>query len=452
MTTAGTAAADSPSAVAESNVASSVATTCSAPLSDPCVAQNDSALERFRAALRSGEQEHWQRLQELQESRASSRPRRGQAWQQRRRDLQCRIRRAAVHFYCQVRSRGGSLVEAAEALGVTPRTLRDWAGKLRLGRLTAVPLGRPRTCADAAQRNRVIDFLHDQGPGVGIPTLQEQFPELARADLVEMQQRFRRLLRCWTRRRQYVLRWPHVGAVWSMDFAEPSLPGVAWSLPPIDGRYPYLLAVRDLASGYQLCWLAVSAATADVTIAVLRRLFACNGAPLVLKCDNGPPFRADETKTFLAAAGVVALFSPPHCPRYNGSIEAAVGSLKSRTLEQAAWQGRPTCWTSAAAEAARLQANTSAALVRGPTAAETWAQRSAISPTERRRFQLTVERRRDEVYTERAIDLSEQPDHWKDSAIDRKAIQRALVEHGYLLFRRRRIPLEISEEKVANIW
>ena len=378
--------------------------------------------------------------------------RRGRAWQQRRRELERSIRRDAVHFYGQVRSRGGSLVEAAQALGVASRTLRDWVGKLRLGRLTAAPLGRPRTCADAAQRNRVIDFLGERGPGVGVPTLQEQFPELARADLLEIQQRFRRLLRRWTRRRQYVLHWPHAGPVWSMDFAEPSLLGAAWSLPPIDGCYPYLLAVRDLASGYQLCWLPVPAATADVTIAVLRGLFACHGAPLVLKCDNGPPFRADATKNFLATSGVLALFSPPHCPRYNGSIEAAIRSLKSRTLEQASWQGRLTRWTSFDAESARRQANTNAPLVRGPTPAETWARRSAIGLTERRRFQLTVERRRAEVYTERAIDLSEQPDHWKDSAIDRKAIQRALVEHGYLLFRRRRIPLEISEGKVANIW
>lgn len=331
------------------------------------------------------------------------------------------------------------------------RTLRDWVGKLRLGKLTAAPLGRPRACADAAQRNRVIDFLGERGPGVGVPTLQEQFPELARADLLEIQQRFRRLLRRWTRRRQYVLQWPQAGPVWSMDFAEPSLLGAAWSLPPIDGRYPYLLAVRDLASGYQLCWLPVSAATADVTIAVLRWLFACNGAPLVLKCDNGPPFRADATKNFLAAAGVLALFSPPHCPRYNGSIEAAIRSLKSRTLLQAAWQGRPTRWTSADADAARRQANTSAPKVGGSTPEETWARRSAIGLTERQRFQLTVERRREELRTERRPDLSEPTDHWRDSTIARKAIQRALVEHGYLLFRRRRIPLEISEGKVANI-
>ena len=33
--------------------------------------------------------------------------------------------------------------------------------------------------------------------------------------------------------------------------------------------------------------------------------------PLVLKMDNGSPFRSDDTETFLDQAGVFGLFSPP---------------------------------------------------------------------------------------------------------------------------------------------
>jgi hypothetical protein len=50
--------------------------------------------------------------------------------------------------------------------------------------------------------------------------------------------------------------------------------GGAAALPAIDGRFPYLLAVRDLASGY-----------------VLAQLFAQYGPPLLLKLDNGSAFR-----------------------------------------------------------------------------------------------------------------------------------------------------------------
>jgi hypothetical protein len=41
------------------------------------------------------------------------------------------------------------------------------------------------------------------------------------------------------------------GRVWAADFTEPSWYGTAQSLPPIAGLYPYVLAVRDLASGCQ---------------------------------------------------------------------------------------------------------------------------------------------------------------------------------------------------------
>jgi hypothetical protein len=34
--------------------------------------------------------------------------------------------------------------------------------------------------------------------------------------------------------------------------------------------------------------------------------------------------------------------------------------------------------------------------------------------------------------------------HWRHSAIDRVAVRRALVEHGYLLVLMRRIPLRVS--------
>jgi transposase InsO family protein len=429
----------------ESNVTANAATTSVKPDGEGAV-DSGSALQRFRAELWPGEQEHRQRLEELyrlQAERPSGGRRRGRAWQQARRDLERRMRHEAVQFYRQMQARGGSLTEAAQALAVQPRTLRHWAAKVRWGKLAAKPLGRPLAHAQPAQRNRVIAYLAREGPGVGLATLQREFSQLCRADLADVQQRFRRLLRRRTRRLHYVLHWQKPARVWAIDFAEPSLAGAAWSLPPIDGRHPYLAAVRDLASGYQLGWLPVSAASAAVTVAVLGRLFTNYGAPLLLKCDNGLCFRAESVKQFLESTGVPALFSPPHCPRYNGAIEAAIGSLKSRTQEQAAWQGRPLHWSSSDVEAARRQANARVPLLRGPTPAETWALRTAISPAERLQFQVTVERHRYQVRTQEHLHMKDL-NHWEDSAVDRKAIQRALVEHGYLLFRRRRIPLEIT--------
>ena len=64
-------------------------------------------------------------------------------------------------------------------------------------------------------------------------------------------------------------------------------------------------------------------------------------------------------------------------------------------------------------------------------------------------FALTVARRRFQVRAELGIAQEEPLDHWRSSAVDRLAIERALVEHGHLLFTRRRIPLPIRTAKAA---
>jgi hypothetical protein len=64
---------------------------------------------------------------------------------------------------------------------------------------------------------------------------------------------------------------------------------------------------------------------------------------------------------------------------------------------------------------------------------------------------LIVKRRRFEVREQHAIAFDADLDHWQESALDRRALTRALVEHGDLMFTRRLIPLTISHHKMANI-
>jgi hypothetical protein len=64
-----------------------------------------------------------------------------------------------------------------------------------------------------------------------------------------LRDRFRHLWQLDPRELSSVLHWQHPGTVWAMDHAEPHR--------PIDGRWPRILAVRDLASGYQVAWLPV---------------------------------------------------------------------------------------------------------------------------------------------------------------------------------------------------
>jgi transposase InsO family protein len=358
------------------------------------------------------------------------------------------IRRDAVDFYRRLKMQGGTLEEAAKLLSMPARTLRQWDYDCRPEPLHILPLGRPMARSEPPLRAAVLDLLKDQGAGVGVPKLRQAFPGMARAELADLVRGYRHELCAGKHDSARVLHWQVPGRVWALDFAAPS--DAIGVLPALDGRYPYLLAVRDLASGYQLAWLPVPDATAATTQRALARLFAQHGTPLVLKADNGPAFRADETKRFLEQAGVFLLYSPPHWPGYNGAIEASIGSLKKRTARQAAQHGHVGLWTTGDVEAARLQANTShPRRLHGVTPAQAWTQRTPPSDVERVRFELTVERQRFVARSERSIEQDDQLDHWQQGKLDRKAIERALVEHDYLLFRGRRLPLTIKAGKVT---
>lgn len=419
-----------------------------------CAAEAVPEQQRWRADGQRREAEHLDRLQELirvEAAREAKPRRRGPAGQQAKRRLEQEIRGDAVACYRRLQVRGDSLAEAAQLLGLEPRTLRQWDYDCRPESITVVPLGRPTQWSTTERRNAVFDFLNREGAGVGVPTLQQAFPDLARAELTDLVQRYRRVL--YVRRRDNMRRlcWRVPGRVWAMDFAEPSELGATWSLPPIDDEFPYLLAVRDLASGYQLAWLPMRQATSQATRAVLRMLFEQHGAPLVLKADNGPPFRADETKSLLQEADVRFLFSPPYWPAYNGAIEAAIASLKRRTEQQAAQQGRAGRWAWVHVEAARAQANAAQPRrLHGLTPAEVWAGRTRVTDLERVRFGLAVERESYLACNQMNLAQERHLDHWQSSAVERKAIERALVEHDYLLFRRRRLPLSVKIEEVTS--
>jgi transposase InsO family protein len=422
-------------------------------LTRPATPAISTLIECFAAAYRHNEAKHLDRLRELVDAEiqtATPPRRRGPAWQQAKRRLEQQIRRQTVLCSNELRAQGHTRDAIAELLNLTPRTLRHWEHTYAADQLAVVPLGRPSARSSVSKRQDILQFLDAQGLGVGVPTLHQQFPDLTRAELSSLLQRYRRVGAARGHQSVRVLDWRVAGRVWAIDFAEPTLPGRPGVLPPIDGCYPYLLAVRDLASGYQLCWLPVQAATAETTCAVLTQLFAVHGAPLVIKADNGPPFRAEHTKRFLENAGVQFLFSPPYWPGYNGALEAAIGSLKTRTARQAVGQAHAGLWTGADVSAAWQEANASRPRrLHGLSPAEAWVSRTAVSDVERVCFELAVEGQRMLARSEMGIGQAAELDHWQGSALDRKALERALVEHDYLLFRGRRLPLTIKAGKVT---
>ena len=361
----------------------------------------------------------------------SSELRRGCSAQQDRRELERSVRTRAVAFRRWTSRRGLSSIEAAERLRLSPSTLAQWDRGWRTDRLRQRPRGRPCRRSDYQARNEVIHWIADVGPHTGLPTLQATFPVMARGELVDLQRRFRRLHALANPITAHELLWHQPGLVWAMDHAEPPL----W----IDGVYPHILAVRDLASGQQLGWLPVFTETAAETMDVLRALFIEHGPPLVMKSDNGSPFIAEVTKALLKEFDVAPLFSPPLTPSYNGSCEAGIGAAKVRTRHEAARQGRWACWRSDDLEAARQAANTLHRPwgYRGPTPDGVWRLRRPIAVEERAAFVCSVDRYRIETRLSLCHLIHEHLGHHDQATVDRVSLRRALVAHGILTVTRR---------------
>jgi transposase InsO family protein len=388
------------------------------------------------------------RLEELLErSLADARvvDRRGPARQRHRREREQRLRNHVVDFSQWTRTQGWQPAAIAELLRLAPRTLRQWCHDAAQARARVQMLGRPVLRAAPERRNEVIALLDELGPRLGVPTLHTLFPRLARAELADLVRRYRRVWRLRHRQALYVLHWQVPGTVWAMDFAE--------APAPVDGLYPYLLAVRDLASGAQLLWQPLREATAAETVLALTPLFAQYGAPLVLKTDNGSPFCAEALVALLEHWRVLSLYSPPYTPGYNGAIEAAIGSLKTRTELYASRAGRPACWSCDDVAAARLEANATARPQgpSGPTPDELWSARPPATPAARTLFRASVDQARLNARRHGGWP-TDQPLAEQDArALDRQAIRRALEEYGFLLFSRRSFPLPFPPRKAARI-
>jgi len=141
------------------------------------------------------------------------------------------------------------------------------------------------------------------------------------------------------------------------------------------------------------------------------------------------------------------LFSPPHTPEYNGSIEAGIGSLKTRTERYATRADHSTYWTSDDVAAAQSEANATARPrgETGPTPDQLWQTRRPITTAERVLFQEVV------LWHRHLLGKTEGLPNTEERRMQREAIRCALVEHDILLFSRRTIPLPITKQKTAII-
>jgi hypothetical protein len=368
---------------------------------------------------------------------AQGKHKRGSHWQQDKRAMERSIRIQGLIFLRWAVPIGMTQAAAARKMGLRPDTLARWKAGWARDRLRVDPRGRPVDRERAARRNEVLAALALYGPGSSVQCLMKEFPYMARREIEDLVSRYRRFYR----KKGvliHTLRWTRPGAVWAMDFAEPTR--------PVDNIFNYVFAVRDLASGYMLKSQPVAGKDAKGVYDALAALFLQWGPPLVIKCDNELGFIAKLLMNLFDLHGVLLLLSPVDTPRYNGAIEAGIGSLKTHAEFEAARHDRPGEWTCDDIEAARLMANETAHPqgLDGCTPDPAWAQRIPITPAEREAFLERYFREASDEFLARGYIPDDELFPAARAAIDRKAIARACVAQGLLCFRRRRFSLLIK--------
>jgi transposase InsO family protein len=366
---------------------------------------------------------------------------RGWARQQPQRQAEAAAHGRVLAAAAWARAHGWQGSTLAARLAVSARSLRRWSH----APAALAARGRPVRRPTVAVRQAVLAKLAEWGPRVGMGRLRAAFPTVARAELADLRDRYRRVVRDRLRGRLARLTWTRPGAVWAADFA--------WPPAAIAGRYPRLLSVRDLASGVQLAWQPAAGETAAQACAVLAGLFREHGPPLVLKVDNGAAFDSAELQKLLWQHGVEGLYSPAYTPQYNGAVEAGVGALKGRTAAQALARGAPGEWTWEDLEAARQEANAAPVARRetSPTRAAVWAGRSPLDEAARATFQAEVLRQQGPAPAVSADAEAQGGEASGKVCPWRVVLRRALVALGYLVFSWRRIPRQVNPKKTAKI-
>ena len=132
-------------------------------------------------------------------------------WQQPCRQLEQDAREHAVQVSRDLTAQGYTRQEAATLLQVPPRTLRRWHSLAEADLPCWLPRGRPVLRSPREQRQEVLALLETYGPGVGLPCLKANFPEMPRAELDDLLRRYRRV---WRQRHQqplHLLRWTTPG-------------------------------------------------------------------------------------------------------------------------------------------------------------------------------------------------------------------------------------------------
>lgn len=174
-------------------------------------------------------------------------------------------------------------------------------------------------------------MLVRQQPAIGLPRLRSLVDDLPKNATATYIRRLKTLLARRRRRRWCRVQWLVPGAVWAIDGT--------WLERPVPGFGRRALIVVELHHRRVLALQAVRGERAADVRALLLRLIARHGCPLVLKADNGSAFIARSVAELCRNHGITRMHSPVRCPRWNGTCEVSGRWAKARALAAAARRG-----------------------------------------------------------------------------------------------------------------
>ena len=330
------------------------------------------------------------------------------------------------------KAEGATYQAAAALLRVPERTLRQWRS-----RPAAKPLGRRPKRSSLERRSGVLETLREYGPTLGLQPLWGLHPDLPRREVRDLLLRARRVYRS----RGVVveeLTWHEPRTVWAMDTTHAE-----------HGAKKSVLSVGDLGSKKQIAWEPIDGKHGATIAAELQSLFDTHGRPLMIKRDNGSEFANEAVQPVIEAATIAQLPSPVATPRFNGSAEASIGSMKKHTDRVADRQGHEQ-WLAEDFEVARAERNQT---VRPwgpcePTPDEAWDRSAPVSDERRRAFVANLEAHRIAIRDEFDVPIDTLPKP-EQARLERRAVIGALVCSGLLTITRRRIHPPISTIRTA---
>jgi hypothetical protein len=353
--------------------------------------------------------------------------------------MEASLRRRALAAVRRGTAAGDDITHIAALMGVEPHLLREWQRRhddaFAQRAATKPPprsaLGRTAFEVSPALARRMRHHLAVFGPGIGAPSLKAEFPDASYRACAAFAGDFRRELRGLLHSCDAMAcTWTVPGLVWAADVWKPK--------NPIEGIYPYVLDVRDLATGFMVASYAIERADAQTIGAIMALLYELYDPPLVLKTDNGSEFTGEEAWMVNQAYGVEQLCSPPELPSYNGACEAGHGSIRFRAELLARRDGRPSRWTLNHLEGAKDWTNDLIDPDTSLSASQRFENRGPISASLRQSFRDAVAAEQVVRWDELAATASEQGRTIISTAsrIARQAISAALKAFGYLVTRR----------------